>query len=58
VRRFVTARGPTGTLGKEIRVIDVADENMPGNFLFLEVALQTKSVVALIQHSLVDGAVR
>ncbi len=35
-----------------------ADENFPSRGLLLKVALQTEHVVALNQHSRVDGAVR
>ena len=53
----MTAGRPAGALRKEIGVIDVADENVAGNFLLLEVTLQAKSVVAFIQHPLIDGPV-
>jgi hypothetical protein len=54
----MTAGRPAGALRKEIGVIDVAYENVAGNFLLLEVTLQTESIVTLIQHALIDGAVR
>jgi hypothetical protein len=55
---FVAARGPTRPLLQKTRVIDVSNENVPGYFLLLEMALQTKRRVAFIQQSLVHGAVR
>ena len=54
----MTASRPTRALLQEIRVIDVSDENVPGYFLLLEMALQTKRRVALVQQSLVDRSVR
>ena len=39
-------------------MIDVSNENVPGYFLLLEMAFDTKRRVALIQQALVDGAVR
>ena len=39
-------------------MIDVSNENVPGYFLLLEMAFQTKRRVAFIQQALVDGAVR
>jgi hypothetical protein len=39
-------------------VIDVSNENVPGYFLLLEVAFNTKRRVAFIQQALVDGPVR
>ena len=38
-------------------MIDISDENMPGLFLFLEMAFQAKRCVAFVEQSLVDGAV-
>ena len=49
----MAAGGPTRPLLEEIRVIDVSDENVPGYFLLLEMALQTKRGIAFIQQSLV-----
>jgi hypothetical protein len=45
-------------LWQEVGVVDISDENMPGLFLFLKMAFQAKSLVALVQHPLVDRAVR
>jgi hypothetical protein len=45
-------------LRQEVGVVDISDENMPGLFLFLEMAFQAKSLVSFVQHPLVDGAVR
>lgn len=39
-------------------MIDVADENSAGNFLFLEMAFETEGVVSLIEHPLVDRSMR
>ena len=50
--------GPTRPLLQKIRVIDVSNENVPGYFLLLEMAFDTKRRVPLIQETLVDGAVR
>jgi hypothetical protein len=54
----MAASRPTRALLQEVRVIDVSNENVPGYFLFLEMALYTKRRVAFIQQALVDGAVR
>ena len=52
----MAAGGPTRPLLEEIRVIDVSNENVPGYFLFLEMALYTKRRVTFVQQSLVDRA--
>ena len=39
-------------------MIDVSDKNSTSNLLLLEVAFQAERVVALVQHSLVDRAMR
>lgn len=39
-------------------MIDISNEDMPGHFLFLEMALQAKRCVAFVEQSLVDRAVR
>lgn len=39
-------------------MIHVSDEDMPRHFLLLEMAFQAKRCIALIEQSLVDGAVR
>ena len=54
----MAARRPTRPLLQEARVVDVANENVPGCSLFLEMAFYTKRCIAFIQQSLVDGAVR
>ena len=54
----MAASRPTRSLLQEARVIDVSNENVPGCFLLLEMAFDTKRSVALIQQALVDGAVR
>jgi hypothetical protein len=54
----MAASGPAGPLLQEIGVIDVSDENVPGNLLLLEMAFQTKRRIAFVQQALVDGAVR
>jgi hypothetical protein len=58
VRFFVAASGPTGPLLQEIRMVDVANENVPWYFLLLEMAFQTQRRVPFIQQALVDGPVR
>ena len=55
---FVAAGGPTRPLLEETRVVDVSNENVPGYFLLLKMAFDTKRRVALIQQALVDRAVR
>ena len=55
---FMAAGGPTRPLLQKIRVIDVSDENVPGYFLLLEMALQTKRRAAFGQQPLIDRAVR
>ena len=54
----MAARGPTRSLLQEARVIDVANENLSGCSLFLEMAFDTKRGVPFVQQALVDGAVR
>ena len=54
----MTTGRPARALGQEVRVISIADKDSAGLGLLLKVALQTKSVVALGQHALVDRAVR
>ena len=39
-------------------MVDFSNENLPGYFLLLEMAFDTKRCVAFIQQALVDGAVR
>ena len=39
-------------------MVDVTDEDPAGDFLFLEMALQAERLISLVQHSLIDGAVR
>jgi hypothetical protein len=46
--------GPTRPLLQKIRVIDVSNENVPGYFLLLEMALQAERRVAFIQQPLID----
>jgi hypothetical protein len=58
VRFFVAASRPTRSLLQETRVVDVSNENVPGYFLLLEMAFDTKRRVAFIQQALVDGAMR
>src|SRR5215472_1391748 len=54
VRFFMAASGPTRALLQETRVVDVSNENVPGNLLLLEMAFQTKRRAAFIQQALVD----
>ena len=58
VRSLVTPGGPARSLRKEIGMIDIADKDSSGNPLLLEMAFQAQRVVAFVQHSLIDGAVR
>ena len=53
----MTASGPTCSLLQEARVIDVSNKNVPGYFLFLEMAFNAKRRVAFVKQPLVDGAV-
>jgi hypothetical protein len=53
----MAASRPTRPLLQEIGVIDISDENMPRLFLLLEMTFQTKRCVALVEQSLVHGAV-
>ena len=39
-------------------MIDISNKDSSGNALLLEMALQAERVVTLVQHSLVDRAVR
>ena len=39
-------------------MVDVSDKDSSRNTLLLEMALQAERVVALVQHSLIDGTVR
>ena len=55
---FMAAGGPTRSLLQKIRVIDVADENVPGYFLLLKMALQTERRVTFVQQALIDGSMR
>ena len=54
----MAARGPTRALLQKTRVIDVSNENVPLNFLLLEMAFYTERRVAFIQQALVNGSVR
>ena len=49
--------GPARALGQTRGVIRIADENATGGGLLLEVALQAKRLVALVEHPLVHRAV-
>jgi len=44
----MAARRPTRSLLQKIRVIDIPDENVPGDFLLLEMALNAKRGVAFV----------
>ena len=55
---FVAASRPTGALLQETAVIDVPDQNLSRLSLLLKVAFQAKRGVALVEQSLVNGAVR
>ena len=54
----MAAGGPTRALLQEIRVVDVPDENVPGYFLLLEMALYAQRRVTFVQQPLVDRPVR
>ena len=54
----MAAGGPTRPLLQKIRVVDVSNENVPGNFLLLKMALYAKRRVAFVQQALVDRTVR
>src|SRR5262245_56991966 len=54
----MAAGGPTRALLQKIRVIDVSDENVSGNLLLLEMALQAERRVTFVQQSLIHGPVR
>jgi hypothetical protein len=54
----MTASRPAGPAGQEKRVIDIADQNRIVHRLPLEVALKTKCLVAFLEQSLVDRAMR
>ena len=54
----MAASRPTRPLLQEARVVDVPNENVSRYFLLLKMAFNTKRSVALIQQTLVDGAVR
>lgn len=53
----MAASGPTSALLQEIRMVDVSDENVSGDFLILEMALQAERCVTFVQQSLIDRAV-
>src|SRR5262245_43739138 len=55
---FMAAGGPTGSLLQKIRVVDVPNENVPGYFLLLEMALYAQRRVTFVQQPLVDRPVR
>jgi len=54
----MAARRPTGSLLQEVRMIDISNENVSGNFLLLEMAFYAKRRVTFIQQALVNGSVR
>ena len=55
---FMAASGPTRALLQKIRVVDVADENVPRYFLLLKMAFYAERRVAFVQQALIDGAMR
>ena len=55
---FMAASGPTRALLQEIRVVDVPNENVPGYFLLLEMALYAQRRVTFVQQALIDGSMR
>ena len=58
VNRFVATSRPAGALRQARRVIAVANEDTSVASLLLEMALEAKRCVALVQHALVHRAVR
>ena len=44
----MAASGPTRALLQEARVVDVSNENVPGDLLLLEMAFQAKRGVAFV----------
>jgi hypothetical protein len=50
----MTASRPAGALLKEARMVDVADQDYAGRSLLLEMTLQTKGGVTLIQEPLIN----
>ena len=53
----MATRRPTRSLLQKIRVIDIPDENVPGDFLLLEMAFYTERRVAFVQQTLIDRSV-
>lgn len=58
VDRLMTSSRPAGSLGQPGCVIGVPDKNSAVGFLFLEMTLQTKRLISLVQHSGIDRAMR
>ena len=54
----MAAGGPTRALLQKIRVVDVPNENVPGYFLLLEMALYAQRRVTFVQQPLIDGSMR
>jgi hypothetical protein len=48
VNCFVAASRPTGALWQEARMINISNDNVPGFFLLLEMALEAKRLVSLV----------
>jgi len=58
MRFLMAASRPARSLRQKVGVVDIADENVPGLSLLLEMAFQTKRRVSFVQQALVDGAMR
>jgi hypothetical protein len=56
--RFVATSRPTRALRQTVGVIRIADHDPARGGLLLKVALQAKGSVALLEHALVDRAMR
>ena len=58
MNRFVTAGAPAGAAIEGSGVVATADQDLTGDGLLLEMALETERGIALGEHLLIDGAVR
>ena len=58
MRFLMTAGRPASSLLEKTGVINISNQNDPRGSLLLEMALEAKRLVALVQESLVDRAMR
>ena len=58
MRFLMAASRPARSLRQKVGVVDIADENVPGLSLLLEMALEAEGLVSFVQQPLVDGAMR